>query len=473
MANITALSDLFNMGYRRFGIDVWWNNATSSFQLCPEQIVANVTTNSTHVVTTTITTEVARTVASSTTSFNATVTSTLTSTAPSASATFDSLLSVSLPNGYNCAPEANLQTFLDTIKTILINTDNQLRQAGLFFLILNVRILPSATNTTNDLSNPSELSLSAQLNTTLGDWLYTPTALASERQNINATFLADPANPLIDMPAYYSFDIDNSTKIASTPNGWPSTRHLFASQGRRLLVGFGTVEVAKGDYDTSQDTSIIFPSGTFGGGSSLAASSIQNQPEACVGPQGPIFGPKGTQNFNSGTIAGNYSFAISADPNPSDVLSYNSLQTIVSCGLSPIINSPLQDTFSGDSSPINPIAGTIWSWLPPDEPKNISLPLNGTENVVACAALMADTGRWIVLDCNTDLSLACRVDNQAYEVPLCASLPSRLQLLFFQKLPPKLGSYLILVANRRSGNLLSSGHNLSRRNNLLCPTHSS
>jgi hypothetical protein len=45
------------------------------------------------------------------------------------------------------------------------------------------------------------------------------------------------------------------------------------------------------------------------------------------------------------------------------------------------------------------------------------LPLNGTENVVACAALLADTGKWVVLDCNTELSLACRVNNQAYEVP--------------------------------------------------------
>jgi hypothetical protein len=424
VANISAVADLFNMGYRRFGLDVWWNNATSSFQLCPQPIVANTTTNSTRVVTTTITTEVTTTVASSTTSFNATVTRTLTSTAPSASTTVDPLLPVSLPNGYNCAPGADLQTFLDTIKTILLNTDNQLRQAGLFILILNVRTLPSSTNTTKDLSLPSELSLSDQINTTLDDWLYTPTALASERQDINATFLADPANPLIDMSTYYSFDINNITKTISTPNGWPSTRHLFETQGRRLLVGFGSVEVAKEDYDTSRDTSIIFPSGTFGGGSSLVASSIQNQPEACIGPQGAVFGPNGIQNFNSATVGGNYSFAISSDPNPSDVLSYNSLQTIVSCGLSPIINSPLQDTFSGDGLPLDPIAGTIWSWLPPDEPKNISLPVNGTENVVACAALMADTGRWIVLDCNTDLSLACRVNNQAYEVPLSVSLLS-------------------------------------------------
>jgi len=457
--NITAITDLFNMGYRRFGLDVYWNNATSSFQLCPEQIVANITTNSTSVVTTTITTQITTTVSSSATTIKATVTSTLTSSATSVSPTHDPVVPISLPNGYNCAPEANLQIFLDTVKDILVSTDNQLRQAGLIFLILNIRTLPLVANSTNDLSIPSALSLSNQINTTLGDWLYTPTELASERQNINSTFLSDTDNPIVDIPAYYSVNINNVTQIASTPNGWPSTRYLFETQGRRLFVGFGSIEVPSTDYDTSEDISIIFPSGTFDRGTSLVPStSIQSQPEVCLGPPGQVFGPSGSLNFNSSNSTGNYSFALSAAPNLNDALSYSSLQSIVSCGLSPIITSPLQDTFSGNSSPIDPIAGTIWSWLPPDEPKNTSLPLNGTENVVACAALLADTGRWVVLDCNTELSLACRVDNQAYEV-----LPAFFPFFWYPR------TLLMVVGNWASGELLSSIYDVSSRYR-LCST---
>jgi hypothetical protein len=88
------------------------------------------------------------------------------------------------------------------------------------------------------------------------------------------------------------------------------------------------------------------------------------------------------------------------------------------------------------------------------------LPLNGTENVVACAALLADTGRWVVLDCNTELSLACRVDNQAYEV-LPASFP-------FSSYPRTL---LMVVGNWASDELLSSIDDVSSRYWICSPSN--
>ena len=233
------------MGYRRFDLDLWWNNGTTSFQLCPEQIVSNSTSNDTSVVTTTMTQVTTTVVASTTTSFNTTVTSTITAAPSSTSPAPDPSIPISLANGYSCAPGADLQTALDTIKSILSRTDNQLRHAGLIVLILNLHTLPSLeSNTTIDLSIPSGQTLSQQVNATLGDWIYTPTTLSTERQNINTTFLADKANPIIDIPSYYDVIINNSSKIASTPNGWPSTRHLFEIQGQRLLIGFGSVDVS-------------------------------------------------------------------------------------------------------------------------------------------------------------------------------------------------------------------------------------
>src|SRR6202035_739736 len=129
--------------------------------------------------------------------------------------------------------------------------------------------------------------------------------------------------------------------------------------------------------------------GTFGGQSRLIpANSITNTYDSCLGPDGVVFGSSGGVDFNATTTTSNNSFAISQSTTLNDPLTYDSLQSIVSCGLSPIVNTPLRDVNSGNSSPFNPIAGTIWSWLPPSEPKNTSLPANGTENVVACAALL-------------------------------------------------------------------------------------
>ena len=408
------------MGYRRFDLDLWWNNATTSFQLCPEQIISNSTSNDTSVVTTTIT-QITTTVVASTTSFNTIITRTITASSSSTSASPDPSIPISLANGYSCAPGADLQLVLDTIKSVLSRTDNQLRQAGLIVLILNLHTLPSlASNGTIDLSPPDGQSLSQQINATLEDWIYTPRTLSTERQNINTSFLADSANPIIDIPSYYDVIINDSSKIASTPNGWPSTRHLFEIQGRRLLVGFGSIDISTMEYDTDQDNSIIFPSATFGGQDQLiSTASIINRPNSCLGPQGPIFGPNGEEDFNSTVgIQGNMTFAISEDPTPSNPLPYDSLKGIITCGLSPIIDSPLQNTNSGNLSPILPIAATIWSWLPPNEPQNTSVPSNSTQELLACAALDADSGYWIVLECNTQLNIACRVNNSLYSVAL-------------------------------------------------------
>ena len=447
MGNVTAISDLFDMGYRRFELDLWWNNATTSFQLCPEQIVVNASTNVSLVLATTLTEVATTTLLSSTGTFQTILTSTTTASTTSAIATPDPNIPIPLPNGYSCAPGANLDTLFNALKSILSRTDNQLRQAGLIFLNLNLNALPSLStrNDTTDLSISSDSSISDQINKTLSDWLYTPASLARERQNINATFLSDTANPIIDIPAFYDVIINNETNIASTPNGWPTTRHLFETSGRRLLIGFGSINLPSSFYDVTQDTSFVFPPGTFGGQSQLIpANSITNRYHSCLGPDGVVFGSSGEVDFNSTTTTSNNSFAISQSTTLNNPLSYDSLQSIVSCGLSPIVNTPLRDVNSGNSSPFNPIAGTIWSWLPPSEPKNTSLPANGTENVVACAALLADSGHWVVLDCNAELSLACRVDNKAYQVhsPL---------------------SHLIIVGDRRFKFVFPSNDGLSIR----------
>jgi hypothetical protein len=425
LENVSGISDLFDMGYRRFNIDLYWDNTTSTFQLCPVQITLNTTTNTTSLTTTTFT--VASTVIEATTT--TTVEITLTHTLPAApTATLsppDSLLPISLPGNYTCTPAADFQSVLSTISSILVRTDN-LREAGLIILVLNLYDLNTFStnntiaNTIADLSNSTAESLSAQINDTIGNWIYTPVILDYERSNINNTFLADPENPITDVTAYYNITIDPETNIASTDNGWPTTRYLFESNGRRMLIGFGSVNVPSEEYSIAQDSPVIFPAGTFGAANQLIDSSaITNTPQACLGPEGPVFGPHGQVNFNSSTTGmdGNMTFAYSQDSTSLTSLTYDNVQDTVLCGLSPLIDSPMQNTNSGVTSPYNPVAATVWSWLAPDQPVNVTLTANGTtENLDACAAFDADSGRWVVLNCDTQLQIACRANNSLYSV---------------------------------------------------------
>jgi hypothetical protein len=425
--NISGIDNLFNMGYRRFNLDLYWDNTTSTFQLCPVQITFNATSpNATaSVLTTTLT--AAATIAGPTTTttrattLTATITAAPTATVPAP----DALLPISLPGNYTCAPGADFQAVLDTVRAMCQRTDNNLREAGLTILVLNLLSLPApATNASLvDLSNSTGESLSAQINATLGNWIYSAANLAYERSDINSTFLSDKANPIVDMTAYYNVTVDPETGLASTNDGWPTTRHLFETDGRRVLIGFGTVNtVPSTEYDIDQDSAIIFPPGTFGTADQfIESSAITNNPSSCLGPQGPVFGPQGEINFNdSRTMDVNNSFAYSSDYFiPLVPLSYTGIQDIVLCGLSPLIDSPLEDVTSGDESPYDPISATIWSWLSPDQPINVTLATNGTtEDIEACAALDVDTGRWIVLNCDTSLQIACRANASLYEATL-------------------------------------------------------
>jgi len=421
--NISAISDLFNMGYRRFNLDLYWDNTTSTFQLCPVQITFNTSTNSTDTVTTTFT-STATTIDPTTTStvetvFTQTITTSLTTPTPP-----DPVVAISLPGGYTCAPAADFQSVLTTIRSLLVRTDNNLRQAGVLILVLNLHSLPF-TITTNqsvfDLSNSLGESLSAQINDTLGDWIYTPGLLQYERSNINVTFLSNKAHPITNITAYYNVTINPQTGMASSVDGWPTTRHLFDINGRRVLMGFGDINVQSKEYNIAQDSPVIFPPGTFGGATNqvIDSTTITNTPEACFGPQGPIFGPQGELNFNSSTEGtdGNTTFGYSQDFTSQSPLTYGNIQDIVQCGLSPLIDSPMANTNSGILSPYDPISATIWSWSPPDQPANVTLLTNGTTNDFdACAALNADTGRWVVLNCYTRLQIACRANNSLYNV---------------------------------------------------------
>lgn len=407
------------MGYRRFELDLFWNSLTQSFQICPEQILGNITAKGAQLVSTTITTQDVTTILSSTSLVDAGITSTVLSTPTPATFSVNITAPIPVSNNYTCDIATDFQAVLSTIQDILMSTDNNLRTAGLFILNLNLNTLQlSQTNNTVDLSPRFNISLSMQINNTLGNWLYTPMHLHSDRNDINSTFLHDEtANPIIDITAYYDIIINNVTKTASTPNGWPTTRHLFEINGLRLLVGFGTVNISSQEYDIDKDTNLVFPPGTFGGGDQLVPpSSVNISDNACRGPSGVVFGPHGEENFSSTALQGNLTFATSQDPFPSQPMSYNTIQDLVTCGLSPIIDSPMTLTNSGSLSPIDPIAGTVWSWLAPSQPTNVILPTNGTDEVWACAAMNADTGHWVVLDCNTQLNIACRVNQSLYNV---------------------------------------------------------
>jgi len=93
----------------------------------------------------------------------------------------------------------------------------------------------------------------------LSQYLYTPSDLRSDRTNLNGSWYSVSENyhPLEE---YFSIDV-NGNGIYSTEDGWPSEAYVELSKSKRLLVGWGTVDIQMRGYNFTGDSGTIFPSG--------------------------------------------------------------------------------------------------------------------------------------------------------------------------------------------------------------------
>lgn len=356
---------------------------------------------------------------STTTSSSSTTTVTI-STSVSANTTF-LVVPTSIPNvetlyangPYVCSRNANLALLTSVLDDFLKTTDNTL-QAFLYYFTLNLYSAasiqapdsPPSTVQPDDLPIATEL-LSSIFNTNFSVYLYTPTLLDEQRQNLNISWFSVPKVSQPDISYLNLQPVDNTNDVMSTTS-FPNQAYLGTDGNRRLLLSSGTVDRSMQGYNFTGDSGTIFQDNIF-----------QAERPVTFANDGSITSGCFFDTSNTSITASNSSWAVSSDiPALSAATlgapNYNTstplLTSLSLCGISPFLNQTLLDTTADiDIEPyLSFLRSTIWSWA-------YAEPAVYTDPSYRCAVLdtvpstsTSDAGRWHVGRCSSTRRAACR-----------------------------------------------------------------
>jgi hypothetical protein len=307
---------------------------------------------------------------------------------------------------YSCTTGVNFELLTDILATHLGDTQTNVN-ASTKVLLLNLHAAASVSNPTSGGVTPTEEqlpreanSLSSIISANNSGYLYTPTDLLEQRDDLNTT--QDWFGVRYEYrpdPVYFTITDDDTH--SSTPNGWPSENFVEMADGERMLFGFGSVDPQMSGYNFTFDTDDIFPAGY-----------LNYIPAVSLGSTGVTSGCYYKAGVTTVSAVNNSWAAVSLNSTSlSDVLL--DAGNLTACGISPVLNTTLANvTAAQDYRPYEAfVSSTIWSWAA-GEPRPNSTDSDITFN---CAALNATSGLWQARDCSETHYGACRIADQPYE----------------------------------------------------------
>lgn len=344
--------------------------------------------------------------------------STATPSAPTSDPGDDSTLYSVGP--YLCSADANVDLFFDVLQGHFKDTSDRLN-ATLKYVDFRIHAAASASDPGGSPRAPAESnlpssgnSLSANLNTNLSSYLYTPSQLQSQRANLNTSWASSNTKNYPTDLNYFNTNVA-SNGFYSTPDGWPSEGFVVLSQARRLVVGYGTIDPQMAGYNVSEDVDTIFPNGYLTASQDISKSTST----------GELTGGCLFQSGETTIAAVNSSWAIAPDTTNTSLsavgnsTAFNTITNITACGISPILNATLSSrTPAQDPSDYETfVRGTIWSFGPTEPSDSDDSPKSKH-----CAALnITASSFWEVADCTDHHYAACRTPGVPYDWRISSS----------------------------------------------------
>ena len=448
-----CISNLLAVGFGKWVIDLYWDAPRRIWSLCPVEMpgpgVGSGPISSPGALATSASTDHARVTQlasrqvysnelgssieslapymtkanapeSSTTTTSSSPTTVTISTSISANNTF-LVVPTSAPNSetlyangqYVCSRNVNLALLTSVLDDFLKTTDNTL-QAFLYYFTLNLHSA-APIQAPNDLPStvlPEDLPVAAELlssifNTNFSVYLYTPTLLAEQRQNLNISWFNVPKVSQPDVAYLDLQPVDNTNDVMSTTS-FPNQAFLGVDGNRRLLLGSGTVDHSMQGYNFTGDSGTIFQDDIFQTEHPVTFANDGSIASGCY--------------FNTSTTSittSNSSWAVFSDlpalsPATFGARTYNTstplLTSLSLCGISPFLNQTLLNTTADiDIEPyLSFLRSTVWSWA-------YAEPAVYTDPSYRCAVLdtalstsTSDAGRWHVGRCSSTRRAACR-----------------------------------------------------------------
>jgi len=429
-----CLSNLLELQFRKFVIDLYWDTANSQFNLCPVAFpptASNATTTAQAVPTvssqpifsTSLTG--ASIAARQSVNFTGTATaildgsvttgSTPMSAAPVATVTGTTGNPLLDFGSVRCSRSLTLSSVISLFSDYVGTTSNTI-DARLQFLEFSLHVaapyedpslIPSAPPT-NQLPGFDEL-VGQRFSNSLNIYMYTPSALNTDRIDLNSSWFRAATRDHYPITQYFQTYINSQGNLA-TQNGWPNEVWLQVTQGRRLLLSWGQIAPQMQGYNFSADSGFVFAAGSLSADRQIGPDDIGRLASGCF------------YHENDFSVARpNSSWAVTS-PSFRGLDDVGALVgNITSCGIAPMLNDTLGNT--GAQNNFLPYQNfsfsAVWSWAA-DEPKNASNPQVDTDSVGSqfrCALLDPSDGyqgHWRVEDCRRQYRAACRVANEPY-----------------------------------------------------------
>ncbi|TLD38500.1 hypothetical protein E2P81_ATG01043 [Venturia nashicola] len=459
-----CLSNLLATGFRRFVIDLYWDEGRRVWSLCPIQIprsasdpdasasstqmppskssvtvskvqltpraanpwptkLAEILSNGSsplpdHLDIRQVSASVARS-SLPTTSVQATTVSVAAGNSPSqlnSSSAAKPTVNVSPNNGlikvgqYSCTTSIDLPVLSAVLAEYLSISQNTL-EAIMTYLDLNLHVAATPLNASPQELKSSSLPASRELisnllNVNLSSYLYTPTVLATDRSNLNSSWFASSN----DIQSVYFNTTRNAKGQLATDNGWPSEDLVELRHAYRLLASYGQIDPQLNRYNFSGDESVIFPQNAILNNRPVQYNQFGDIDQGCF-PDTSITSISGQNN----SWAVSSQILLPSTPFGFDNMTIPSVSNLTSCGISPLLNETLLGTTADvNAHPYQQVAySSIWTWAP-GEPRNVSSNASNSDNLRCAAMDASQNGRWHVADCSERRYAACRVRNEPY-----------------------------------------------------------
>jgi hypothetical protein len=445
-----CFSNLLGVGFRRFTVDLYWDQLRRVWSLCPVELPQNNAVNNSIPVSSgsTVVPSIASTAAKipeSTVIFPGQKLERRQGSSPNPATSAPvpvstSVISTSLPSStsvpaspdvveypttsgppllqigrYNCTSLMTVD-LLTGILNDFLETTATTTGAAITLLTLNIHAASSLQDPDSSAPQLSQeqLPVSGQLLSdvlkgNLSDETYTPVMLREQRASLNTSWYGVewPNRPL---RSYYQDSTDADGNLV-TQNGWPTEAFMEFQKLLRLVPSYGTIDAQMEFYNIGTDLDYMFPPGTLTDEVQTSISTNGQVSSDC------LFNP--TQNTITSDL--NSSWAVSSppgldvNPNPDLMTPIPAITNLTSCGLTPLLNQSLAD-ITADKNPLPYAAyvhSTLWSWAP-GEPLNATSDGSNTANRCVTMTMSPYPGRWRVADCIERHYVACQDPSQPY-----------------------------------------------------------
>lgn len=320
---------------------------------------------------------------------------------------------------YVCSPTLSISTLTELLLEYFQQSETTVG-AHLIYVALNLR---ATAPSSPEIVNASPFNFPAASNSpgsyfqrSLFKYIYGPDQLLRDRQNLNTSWYGVPLTLQPD-PAYYTTSV-GSDYVHSTSDGWPSEGFVEVDRGRRLLLGWGSLDSRMQDYDVGPDANMIFPPGYIENFSELAATNSGSIVTGChFNSQDTKLAVVNSSWSFSGQVA-DFDFP-TTEAAPLEPL-FNLLTNLSSCGISPMVNWTIfNSTASQNVSLYKDISQmATWPWASGEPLNDTSKETSNTGPsglFLRCAFLDNSTdARWRVRDCSEHHYAACRINGEPY-----------------------------------------------------------